>query len=192
LTTLHPQSNFPQPIVSSYEEALGRSRAFEIAYQALADRRGTNATPTGRTASRKVWLDAGADAAKWLINRLRTERHQETIIGISETLTELGAVALPVALSEIEGNEALPEYAALIEALAWITPPTQSQLVARIAGIVDRYLTSSHVDCQMAAVQLTRLLDDKAARTRLEAAKRNAGQRLCEEIKDLLDERFGE
>src|SRR2546426_882103 len=148
--------------------------------------------PAGRTASRKVWLDAGADAARWLINRLRTEQHPEMIIGIAETITELGAVALPTALAELERDEAKPEYAALVEALAWMTPPPQPLLMSRIACIIDRYLRSPHIDCQVAAVQLTRILDDDTARTRLDAAKRNAGQRLREEIEDLLNERFGE
>jgi hypothetical protein len=180
------------PITPFDDDTLDRDLGFEIAYHALADRRGVNATPAGRTGSRKVWLNAGADAAQWLIDRLRTEQHPETIIGIAETITELGAVALLIALAELERYEAKPEYAALVEALAWMTPPSQPLLVARIAGIVDRYLASPHIDCQVAAVQLTRILDDNAARTRLDAAKKNAGQRLREEIEDLLNERFGE
>ena len=165
---------------------------FEKAYHTLADRRGANATPAGRTASRKVWLDAGANAARWLIERLRTEQHPEMIIGIAETITELGDVALPIALAELEHNEVKPKYAALIEALAWMRPPPQFLFRSRIARIIDRYLASPHLDCGVAGVQLTRLLDDDAARIRLGVAKENAGQRLREEIEDVLSERFGE
>jgi len=143
--------------------------------------------------SRKVWLDVGADAAKWLINRLRAEQHPETIFGIAETITELGTVALPIVLAELERYEAKQEYAVLVEALAWMTPPQQPLLMSRIAGVIDRYLASPHIDCQVAAAQLTRILNnDDAARTRLEVAKRRAGPRLREEIEDLLNERFGE
>jgi hypothetical protein len=187
-------SNIPESaLIPPKEEALERDLKFEIAYHALADRRGANATPAGRTLSRRVWLDAGEDAAKWLIDRLQTEQHTETLIGIAETITELGAVALPIALAELERyKEAKPEFAALVEALAWIKPPRQPQLLSRIASIVDRYLESPQIDCQVAAIQLTRILNDNEARTRLNAAKKNAGQRLREEIEDLLNERFDE
>lgn len=174
------------------DRALADDRNFEIAYHALADRRGVNATPNGRTASRKVWLDAGERATRWLIGRLRTEQHPETIIGIAETITEMGAVALPVVLVELEREEAKPAYAPLLEALSWMTLSLQPTHVSRIVGIIDRYLASSHIDCQVAAVQLTRLLDDHTARSRLDSAKKNAGQRLREEIEDLLSERFGD
>ena len=139
-----------------------------------------------------MWLDSGADAAKWLIDRLRTEQHLETTIGIAETITELETVALPIALSTLECNEAKPEYATLVGALAWMKPPQQPPLISRVAGIIDRYLASPHIDCRLGAVQLTRLLDDDAARIRLDAAKENASQRLREEIDDVLSERFGE
>jgi hypothetical protein len=162
---------------------------FEKTYQALTDRRGVNATPAGRTASRRVWIEAGADAARWLIERLRTEEHSETIIGIAETITEMGAIALPIALEELERDEAKPEHATLIEALSWMDQPSHSLLLSRIACIIDRYLASSNVDCQVAAVQLTRILDANAARTRLNRALRNAKPRLREEIEDMLPER---
>lgn len=187
-----PISDISKFAIPSFADNLERDLNFEIAYQALADRRGANATPAGRVASRKVWLDAGADAARWLIDRLRTEQHPETIIGIAETITDLGVIALPIALAELERDEAKPEYAPLVEALAWMAPPSQPQLIWRIAHIIDRYLASSYVDCQVAAVQLTRLLDDEMAHLRLVTAKRNAKPRLREEIEDLLNERFGE
>lgn len=185
-------ADVPGSAFTASNEARERNLKFEIAYPALADRRGTNATPAGRTASRKVWLDAGTDATKWLIDRLRTEQHLEMIIGIAETITDLGSVALPIALAELERYEARREYAALVGALAWMTPPQQPLLVSRIASIVDRYLASSDIDCQVAAIQLTRMLDDDKARARLTAAKSTAGQRLREEIEDLLNERFDE
>lgn len=106
-----------------------------------------------------MWLDSGADAAKWLIDRLRTEQHPETTIGIAETITELKAVVLPIALSTLECNEAKPEYATLVGALAWMTPPQQPQLILRVAGLINRYLVSPHIDCQLGAIQLTRLLE---------------------------------
>lgn len=165
---------------------------FEIAYPVLADRRGINATPAGRAASRKVWRDTGADAAKWLIHKLQTEQHPDMIIGIAETITDLGAVALPAILGELEGCAPKPEYAALVEALSWMDPPQNSSLLVRINSIADRYLASSDRDCQIAAVQLTRILDDRRARLLLDKAQGTAGQRLREEIEDLLSERFEE
>jgi len=198
--TLEPSTAVASPLTINVlesaliepKEALDRDSKFGITYHALADRRGANATPAGRTKSRQVWLDAGEDAARWLIDRLQTEQHTETLIGIAETITELGALALPIALAKLEGDEAKPRFAVLVEALAWMKPPRQPLLLSRIASIVDRYLASPHIDCQVAAVQLTRILNDDEARTRLNAAKQDAGQRLREEIEDLLDERFDE
>lgn len=190
-----PKSTPPSAKEAEAKEAVEkfeRTHKFKIAYYALADRRGINATPEGRTASRKVWLDHGADAAKWLIDRLRTEQHPEMVIGIAETITALGQMALPVALLELECSEATPEYAPLIEALAWMAPPSQPQLISRIISIMNRYLASPHIDCQVAAVQLTRLLDDDMARAHLDKANRNARQRLREEIMDLMNEGFDE
>jgi len=192
LSLIRTIPKFAPPSPKEAEETFERTREFEIAYYALADRRGINATPEGRTASRKVWLDHGAYAAKWLIDRLRTEQHPEMIIGIAETITALGQMALPDALLELERSEATPEYAPLIEALAWMAPPSQPQLISRIISIMNRYLASSDIDCQVAAVQLTRLLADDMARAHLDKANRNARQRLREEINDLMNERFDE
>src|SRR2546426_2196979 len=53
-----PTSDVPEPAVTPLDDAddtLNRDLKFEIAYHALADRRGANATPAGRTVSRKVW-----------------------------------------------------------------------------------------------------------------------------------------
>ena len=169
-----------------------KERDFEIAYHALADRRGANATPAGRAASRKIWREAGTKAVEWLIDKYKKEQHPETIIGIAETLTALEDIALPVVLTELEGDEPKPEYAALVESLAWMKLPQQSPSRLRIVSIINRYLASPHLDCQVAAVQLTRILDDDQARQFLDRAKKSANQRLHEEIEDLLNERFEE
>lgn len=174
------------------ESEMPSSFKLEIAYHALADRRGANATPAGRAASRKIWRDAGTKAVEWLIDKFKKEQHPETIIGIAETITALEDIALPVVLSELEGDEPKPEYAALIEALAWMKPPQHPHSLTRIVSIINRYFASPHLDCQVAAVQLTRILDDDQARQFLDRAKKSAKQRLHEEIEDLLNERFEE
>jgi len=191
----------PAPITSSEiarclrdveEEALDQNRKFEIAYPALADRRGANATPAGRSLSRKIWMNAGQDAAKWLIDQLEKEQHLEMIDGIAETITELGSLALFAVLSKLEKEaKAKPEYTALLDALSWMTLTLQPVVKSRIEGIIRRYLESPAIDCKIAALHLTRLLDDDAARSWIERAKQNADSELQEEIDDLLDERFG-
>lgn len=184
-------ADIPKAALTESEEKIKREREFAIAYEALADRRGVNATPSGRTQTRKLWLDAGPDAAEWLIKRIKTETHPDMIAGVAETITEMGAMALPIALRELERHEdAKPEFEALIEALAWMDPPVQPEQLSQINQIIDRYLESPQLECKLAAVQLTRLLDDDKALVILNATKGNAVQRLREEIEDLLDERF--
>jgi hypothetical protein len=181
----------PEKALTESLEKLERDREFAIAYEALADRRGVNATPSGRSQTRKLWLVAGPVAAKWLIEQIKTETHPDMIVGVAETITEMGAVAMPIALSEIERYaDAKPEFEALIDALAWMDPPEQPELLSRINNIIDRYLKSPQLECKLAAVQLTRLLDDKEAHAILNDAMENSGQRLREEIEDLLNERF--
>jgi len=176
------------------EEEPDKKRKFEIAYPALADRRGVNATPAGRSLSRKIWMDAGQDAAKWLIDQLEKEQHPEMIDGIAETLTELGSLALSAVLSKLEEeSEAKSENIPLLDALSWMAlkQPLQSSVKPRIESIIKRYLEFPSIDCKIAAIQLTRLLDDDAARSWIETAKQSADSDLQEEIDDLLDERFG-
>jgi hypothetical protein len=161
---------------------------FELAYLDLANKLGINSTPEGRRLSHRIWVDNAPYSIYWLISQLLVEQHPEVVISISETITSIGNITLPIILSELQNNEIKTEYTPLIYAISWLTPPQNPQITSQITSVLSTYLNSSQTNLQLAAVQLTRLLNNKDANYWLSKANENAGPTLQEEISDLLNE----
>jgi hypothetical protein len=93
---------------------------FEDVYQKIGWSKGPNATPEAQALVREFWRLQGARGLRWLVNRLRRERHIDLLDGVASLLAQAGLAGIPPILDELERRPSRDQAEALLKALGWM------------------------------------------------------------------------
>jgi hypothetical protein len=145
------------------KQSMFTSDEAEIHYQPLGRWKGPDASAEAQEESRRFWLTSGRVGVRWLVNRIRDERHDDRLYGAASALADLGVTGLGLILETLRSEPTADQALALLWSLGWLgeRQKTEDQLAELV---LVKYLLNEDPDIRDAACRALRLLPPHRAR----------------------------
>lgn len=148
----------------------GATNVFEDEYQKIGRWTGPEAAPEAREKRWEFWRLSGVGGVRWLVRRLREERHIDVLHGAASLLAGLGEVVLEPVFEELARANSRDQSLCLLWSLVSLSeavPTLRMDARASEAILADR-LQDDDPDLREAAAEAMRLVESEQAARWLE------------------------